>query len=73
MGGGLADHAGPAEAGGQLRMALIVDFREALWRLESGGNRRIRSNDGSRAARRFRVPVDDLAVVHLDAGCVVVG
>ena len=61
MGGGLADRAWPAEAGVKLHMALIVEFREALWRLESGGNRRIRSNDDHRAALRgergWRAPV----------------
>ena len=52
MGEGLAGHVGPAEAGVQLHITLIVEFREALWRLESGGNRRIRSNDNRRAALR---------------------
>ena len=61
MGEGLAGHVAPAEAGVQLHMTLIVEFREALWRLESGGNRRIRSDDNRRAALRgqrgWRAPV----------------
>ena len=52
MGRGLVDRAGPAEAGVQVHMDLIVEFREALWTLESGGNRRIRSNDDRRAVQR---------------------
>ena len=61
MGRGSAGQTAPAEAGVQLHMALIVEFREALWRLESGRNRRIRSNDDRRAALRgqrgWRAPV----------------